>query len=118
MLKVLVIEDVPGLAHHMTKLLTLCGFSPHHAATPAGAERMLAESGPFDVLIIDPLYEEGNVKSGIELYDQLRAHLLPLNVFMVGETHATITDYDRAEMHIRGITYVPLNEFNPATQLR
>ncbi|MEK7459330.1 MAG: hypothetical protein AAB663_02890 [Patescibacteria group bacterium] len=117
-MKVLVIEDVPGLAHYMTKLLTTCGFSPHHAATPSGAQAMLIADGPFDAVIIDPLYDEGGARSGLALYDRLRTHLITLNVFMVGETHATITEHDRVEMHVRGITYVPLHEFNPATQLR
>lgn len=116
-MKVLVIEDVPSLAHDLAEKFGQ-HFRTHFVATSAGAEAALKVNGPFDAVVIDALHSYDEGKSGVALYDLVYLTLRPeTKVLMVGHARLVPDSLHRAMMS-RSLAFVDLNHFNPATQLR
>ncbi len=116
-MKVLVIEDVPSLAHVLAQKFNQ-PFRTHFVTTSEGTEAALKANGPFDALVIDVLLNYDNDESGVALYDLVRHTLHPeTKVLMIGHARLVPDNLHHAMMN-RGLPFVDLNHFNPATQLR
>lgn len=69
-LRILLIEDEPGVVLTVTDLLGSEGYEVHSASDGrSGLERALSE--PFDLVVLDIMLPE---KSGLEICSELRAH--------------------------------------------
>lgn len=117
-MRVLVLTGDPTFTFLVAKKTGCNGIQARFATTDADMKGFLQEwDGNPDAIVFDPHNGFEGDRHGIALYDRIHTSIRPDTKFLAVPRNDNATPELVRAMRDRGIPFVDINDFNPATQL-